>query len=203
VYLSIELTLQKFDFFSLHLWLDFLVTMIYKFRIILDTEEDIFRDIAIADSDTLEDLHQTISNAFGFDGTEMASFYTCDDKWNQQDEIPLFEMEENSENRQSTMRDFVLKDILHQEQTKIIYVYDFLNMFTFFVELASIEEEQIGVSYPTLLFAQGEISGIDQKEFQIDDIVEPENYTDFEADLDNDDLDEFGEYSDFPQDDWN
>jgi len=177
--------------------------MVYKFRIILDTEEDIFRDIAIADSDTLEDLHQTISNAFGFDGTEMASFYTCDDKWNQEDEIPLFEMEENSENRQSTMRDFVLKDILHQQQTKIIYVYDFLNMFTFFVELAAIEEEQIGVSYPTLLFAQGEISGIDQKEFQIDDDLEPENYTDFEEDLDNEDLDEFGEYNDFPQDDWN
>jgi len=176
--------------------------MVYKFRIILDTEEDIFRDIAIADSDTLEDLHQTISNAFGFDGTEMASFYTCDDKWNQQDEIPLFEMEENTENRQSTMRNFVLKDILHQEQTKIIYVYDFLNMFTFFVELASIEEEQTGVSYPTLLFAQGEISGIDQKEFQIDDDLEPENYIDFEEDLDDDDLNDFSE-DDFPQDDWN
>jgi len=177
--------------------------MIYKFRIILDTEEDIFRDIAIVDSETLEDLHQAITNAFGFDGTEMASFYTCDDKWNQQDEIPLFEMEENTENRQSTMQNFVLKDILHQEQTKIIYVYDFLNMFTFFVELASIEEEQAGVSYPTLLFAQGEISGIDQKEFQIDDDLEPENYTDFEDDLDDEDLSEFEEYSDFPQDDWN
>jgi len=176
--------------------------MIYKFRIILDTEEDIFRDIAILDSDTLEDLHQTIVNAFGFDGTEMASFYTCDDKWNQEDEIPLFDMEETSENRQSSMKNFVLKDILHQQQTKIIYVYDFLNMFTFFVELASIEESKINVSCPALLFAQGEISGIDQKEFQIDDNLEQENYIDFEEDLDDDDLNNFSE-DDFSQDDWN
>jgi len=176
--------------------------MIYKFRIILDTEEDIFRDIAIADSDTLEDLHQAISNAFGFDGNEMASFYTCDDKWNQEDEIPLFEMEEATQVRQSTMRDFVLKDILHKQQTKIIYVYDFLNMFTFFVELATIEEKENGVSYPTLLFAQGEILGIDQKEFQVDDDLKQENYVDFEDSL-LDDLDEFDQYNDFPQDDWN
>jgi len=176
--------------------------MVYKFRIILDTEEDIFRDIAILDSETLENLHQAISNAFGFDGTEMASFYTCDDMWNQQDEIPLFEMEETSQDRQSTMQDFVLKDIIHKQQTKIIYVYDFLNMFTFFVELAGIEEEQLGVSYPTLLFAQGEISGVEQKEFQIDDDLEQENYIDFEEDLDDDDLNNFSE-DDFSQDDWN
>ena len=50
--------------------------MIYKFRAILDAEEDIFRDIAIEKEATLEDLHNALVNAFGFDGTEMASFYT-------------------------------------------------------------------------------------------------------------------------------
>ena len=181
--------------------------MVYKFRVILDTEEDIFRDIAILDTDTLEDLHNTISNAFGFDGSEMASFYTCDDKWNQEDEIPLFDTGD-VEGEQSTMQDFVLKDILDQEQTKIIYVYDFLNMFTFFVELAAVEEEQIGETYPSLLFAHGEISGIDQNGFD-PDFEEEDLYADFEDDLDEDDLDmfgddEFGNYDEFGSDDnWN
>src|SRR5690554_7572022 len=66
--------------------------MVYKFRVILDAEEDVLRDIAIRDTDTLEDLHNTVINAFGFDGTEGGSFYTCDDNWNQEDEIPLFDM---------------------------------------------------------------------------------------------------------------
>lgn len=181
--------------------------MVYKFRVILDTEEDIFRDIAILDTDTLEDLHNTISNAFGFDGSEMASFYTCDDKWNQEDEIPLFDTGD-VEGEQSTMQDFVLKDILDQEQTKIIYVYDFLNMFTFFVELAAIDEKQVGEAYPALLFAHGEISGIDQNGFD-PDFEEEDLYADFEDDLDEDDLDmfgddEFGDFDDFSSDDnWN
>ncbi|MFA7445033.1 MAG: hypothetical protein WCY89_03740 [Flavobacteriaceae bacterium] len=179
--------------------------MVYKFRVILDTEEDIFRDIAILDTDTLEDLHNTISNAFGFDGSEMASFYTCDDKWNQQDEIPLFDTGD-IEGEQSTMQDFALKDILDQDQTKIIYVYDFLNMFTFFVELAALEEQQTGENYPSLLFAHGEITGIDQKEFTAD--FEDDLYADFEDDFDEEDLDmfgddEFGGYDEFSDDSWN
>jgi hypothetical protein len=61
--------------------------MVYKFRVILDAEEDIFRDIAILADDTLEDLHNAIFNSF--DGMEVASFYTCDETWNQEDEISL------------------------------------------------------------------------------------------------------------------
>jgi hypothetical protein len=49
--------------------------MVYKFRVILDAEEDIFRDIAILADDTLEDLHNAIFNSFGFDGMEVAPFY--------------------------------------------------------------------------------------------------------------------------------
>lgn len=58
--------------------------MIYKFRVILDAEEDVIRDIAIESGDSLEDLHNTITQAFGFAGNEMASFYTSDDEWNQE-----------------------------------------------------------------------------------------------------------------------
>jgi len=46
--------------------------MIYRFRVILDndTKDDIFRDLEIRETDTLEDLHNTINQAFGFDGTD-------------------------------------------------------------------------------------------------------------------------------------
>src|SRR5690606_36683986 len=177
----------------------------YKLRVILDTEEEIFRDIAILDTDTLEDLHKTISNAFGFDGSEIASFYTCDDKWNQQDEIPLFDTGD-IEGEQSTMQDFALKDILDQDQTIIIYVYDFLNMFTFFVELAAFQEQQTGENYPSLLFAHREITGIVQKEFTAD--FEDDLYADFEDDFDEEDLDMFGDdevggYDEVSDDSWN
>ena len=44
--------------------------MIYKIRIILDAEEDIFRDVEIEDSNTLEEFHNAITQAFGFEGSE-------------------------------------------------------------------------------------------------------------------------------------
>ncbi|WP_293871499.1 hypothetical protein [Flavobacterium sp.] len=163
--------------------------MIYKFRAILDAEEDVFRDIAIQEEATLEDFHNAIVNAFGFDGLEVASFYTCDDTWNQEDEIPMFDTGDIV-GEQKTMSDYTLNQLLGEGQTKIIYVYDFINMWTFLIELASIEEAETGATYPNLLFSHGELPAIaPEKEFE----TEGEDfYSEFVDDLDEDDLDSFG-----------
>jgi hypothetical protein len=55
------------------------------------------------------------------------------------------------------MSDYPLSEILNTENTKIIYVYDFLNMWTFLVELAAIEEQIAGKTYPETLFSHGEM----------------------------------------------
>lgn len=132
--------------------------MIYRFRIILDndTEEDIFRDIEIRNTDTLEDLHNTITQSFGFDGSEMASFYESDVEWKQGEEISLFDVSEGA-NEVRLMSETVLEDIVTEEQPHLIYVYDFLSMWTFFVELGEIVEEAPSTDYPNLMFAHGEI----------------------------------------------
>ena len=51
--------------------------MIYKIRVILDAEEDIFRDLELEADSNLEELHNAISQSFGFMGEEMAFFSTC------------------------------------------------------------------------------------------------------------------------------
>lgn len=163
--------------------------MVYKFRVILDTEEDIFRDIAILAEDTLEDLHNAIVNSFGFDGMEVASFYTCDDTWNQEDEIPMFDTGDVP-GEQKTMSDYLLSDILDTENTKIIYVYDFINMWTFLVELASAEDRVATNTYPETLFSVGEMPAEAMEKHFIADEDE-EGYNEYEDDLDEDDLDMF------------
>lgn len=160
--------------------------MVYKFRVILDAEDDVFRDIAILDNDTLEDLHNAIFNAFGFDGMEVASFYTCDATWNQDEEIPMFDTGDVV-GEQKTMSDYQLSEILDAEKTKIIYVYDFINMWTFLVELASIEELEVGTVYPNLLFSHGEMpEDAGEKNFEADN---NDDYAEFDDDYDQDDLD--------------
>lgn len=164
--------------------------MIYRFRIILDhmTEEDIFRDIEIRKTDTLEDLHNTITQSFGFDGAEMASFYVSDEEWNQGEEISLFDMSEGG-NSVRLMHETLLEDIVDTERTKLIYVYDFLNMWTFFVELGEIVEEAEGTDYPNLMFVHGQIPvEAPEKTFEAEDPMDLDEFDNLKID-DYEDLD--------------
>ena len=84
--------------------------MIYRFRIILDTQEDVFRDLEIMQDSTMEDFHNAITQAFGFAGQEMASFYVSNDEWEQGEEIALFDMSEGPEPLR-TMAETILEDV--------------------------------------------------------------------------------------------
>lgn len=147
----------------------------YKFRIILDTKEDVIREIAISRDFTLEELHQTIVNAFGFDGMEMASFYYTDNDWVQGEEIPLFYMSEQVGGL-TQMRDYKLDVIFNSQNDKLIYVYDFLNLWTFFVEFISEFNEVADKTVPLLLFSLGELpQEAPKKEFNLPEEDEEED----------------------------
>ncbi|GAA4897164.1 hypothetical protein GCM10023311_22430 [Flaviramulus aquimarinus] len=159
--------------------------MIYRFRVILDndTEDDIFRDLEIREADTLEDLHNIITQSFGFDGTEMASFYLSDDQWDQGEEISLFDLSEGEPSR--LMNETVINDVVHELQTKLIYVYDFLSMWTFYVELAEIVDEAEGHDYPNLMFVQGQVPDTaPEKLFEAD---HEDSFDEFDDGIDVDD----------------
>lgn len=130
--------------------------MVYRFRVILDAKEDVIRDIEIEKTATMEDFHNAITQAYGFGGQEMASFYISNDMWEQKEEIVLFDMGEE-ESLSRVMGETILEDVASEQQTKLIYIYDFLTMWTFLVELAEIAEPEHGMIYPNLMFAHGEI----------------------------------------------
>ena len=168
--------------------------MIYKIRLILDTKEDVVRDIAIDFNDSLEDLHNAITNAFGFDGTEMAAFYLTDDDWNQGEEIPLFDMNETEAN--ISMQGFILRDILTEDKGKLLYVYDFFSMWTFYVELISAEEKTPQVELPSILLSVGVVpSEAPDKEFISEDSSNGDDDDDFDTleSFDDFDFDNFDE----------
>ena len=160
----------------------------YKIRIILDTKEDIIRTILVDDSINLEILHTTIGSAFGFAGQEMASFYKTDDEWNQGEEIPLFNMAEAGED--ISMDSCILYETLPEENNKLIYVYDFLKMWTFYVDVIEISEEKRD-DLPQTILSVGEIPAeAPEKEFIAEKL--DDGFGD-EGDVD----DEFGHFDDF------
>ncbi|HPE83638.1 MAG TPA: hypothetical protein PLV43_07975 [Aequorivita sp.] len=161
--------------------------MIYRFRIILDTHEDVFRDIEIEASNTLEDFHNAITQSFGFDGQEMASFYTSNELWEEGEEISLFDVSDEPGGVR-IMGETYLEEVVDEEKTRLLYVYDFLNMWTFMVELADIAEAESGMAYPNLMYSHGQIpEEAPEKEFIAEEIEEDD--FDEEFDLDPEDYD--------------
>ncbi len=65
---------------------------IYKFRVLIEGEKQVFRDIEIKSDQNFEEFHQSILKAFDFDNEQMASFYLSDYDWNKGQEISLFDM---------------------------------------------------------------------------------------------------------------
>tara|TARA_B100001248_G_C27308556_1_gene420731 strand:+ start:454 stop:948 length:495 start_codon:yes stop_codon:yes gene_type:complete len=127
--------------------------MIYRMRVILDTETDVIRDFEIEATAILEELHDAISQSFGFAGNEMASFYRSDENWAQGEELPLVDMGVG----EKPLNERPLNKILSENENRLIYVYDFLNLWTFFVELIETAKKDHLKGYPSLIFSHGEV----------------------------------------------
>ena len=156
--------------------------MIYRFRVILDndTDDDIFRDIEIYKTNSLEEFHKTIINSFSFINNEMASFYISDNEWNQGEEISLFNFGDESKETK-LMSSVAINQVINNQNNKLIYIYDFLNMWVFLIELIEVAEEIKGVNYPNIIFSKGELpEKAPEKKFESkkDGIVDDGDYED-------------------------
>ena len=156
--------------------------MIYRFRVILDndTDDDIFRDIEIYETNSLEEFHKTIINSFSFINNEMASFYISDNEWNQGEEISLFNFRDESK-KTKLMSSVAINQVINNQNNKLIYIYDFLNMWVFLIELIEVAEEIKGVNYPNIIFSKGVLpEKAPEKKFESkkDGIVDDGDYED-------------------------
>ena len=152
--------------------------MVYQFRIILDAEDDVIRDIAIKSNSTFEDFHHSIIKSFGFNGSEIATFYLSDDNWNQGETISLIEMNTND----LIMSNIKLEEIFNKNN-KMLYVYDFLKLWTFFIELNKKIEVDDKNNKPRLIFSHGVLpENPPEKKF----IRDKTKNLDFENDLSDD-----------------
>ena len=133
---------------------------IYKFRVLFDSKEEIFRDIEIKSTQNFFEFHEMIVASFGFDNSQMASFYLSNEQWEKGQEITLFDMQMNEDETAEpvlVMEDLQLKTQINGLGDHFLYSYDFLDMKSFFIELLSMEEEKPGAFYPKVVYSQGEL----------------------------------------------
>jgi len=107
--------------------------MKYNIRVILESKEDVIRDIEINSDCLLSELHYYLIECFDLNKNELASFYTTNDELEIIDEIPLVSFEDRSPNMENTK----LEIVLDEHNNNLIYVYDYMKMWRFLIELKS------------------------------------------------------------------
>ena len=146
-----------------------------RFRVIIDIEEDVFRDILIGRTSPLEDLHRGILAAFDFGEGEMASFFQSDEHWGRGREVPLMDMGMDDQgNPYPSMRTIAIEELASSANDRMVYVYDFLRMWCFYVEVIGVEDGETP-EFPLLAQEFGEAPDQFSKEVDLGmDLDEPE-----------------------------
>ena len=107
--------------------------MKYNIRVILESKEDVIRDIEINSDCLLSELHYYLIECFDLNKNELASFYTTNDELEIIDEIPLVSFEDRS----LIMENTKLEIVLDEHNNNLIYVHDYMKMWRFLIELKS------------------------------------------------------------------
>jgi hypothetical protein len=182
-----------------------------KFRVLLDSDknEEVFRDIVIANDAHFETFYHAIMEAFNFKGDQMASFYVSNDSWDKGHELSLLDLsydDDAIDEPASVMKNAVIQDFLQEPDQRFILVYDFMRMWIFLIELIAYEKESPAA--PLMALAIG-TAPIEQSRALLDENLFGEEvlgnpaadeeedefgFQDFDDDYADDDLNDYNEY---------
>ncbi len=99
--------------------------MLFKISFICDEIEDFLREITIDADATFLDLNKAILDACGYSDDQITVFYICDDKWETKEQITREDMETGKSDQDTyIMENSVLRDFIHDQGQKLIYVFD-------------------------------------------------------------------------------
>ncbi|TMI95659.1 MAG: plasmid pRiA4b ORF-3 family protein [Bacteroidetes bacterium] len=129
---------------------------ILKFRVYLEEDDSVYRDIAIRHTQTFYDLHEAILKAYEFDNKHKATFFRSNDHWQRGKEITLEVYEREYKAAPLMMKDTTIGSEIRDPNQKFIYLYDFNKNWGFLVELINVsKEENPRLIYPAAVRVEG------------------------------------------------
>lgn len=129
---------------------------ILKFRIYLEEDDSVYRDVVIRHTQNFYELHETILKAFEFDNKHQATFYRSNDNWQRGREISLDKYDKSYKAPPLLMKETGIGSEIKDPNQKFIYVYDFAKNWTFQVELINVsKEENPKITYPSMIRKEG------------------------------------------------
>ncbi len=200
--------------------------LIYRFKVRFEDQDDFLREIELRADQTFEDFHQAILGNLGLDPGMLASFFICDHRYRKQKEIKLVDPGNAAdlgtkaehtdaagsvESGKLVMHQSELKEFIDDPHQRMIFIYDYLNRWTFYLELLKILPADKTQTYPHFCKTEGpvpreltatpkQIPGVEtQMDFSLDDDeVAPEDISGLDQINDEDFYND--ESSDSPED---
>jgi hypothetical protein len=129
---------------------------ILKFRIYLEEDDSVYRDVAVRHTQSFLQLHQVILKAYEFDSKHQATFYRSNDHWQRGREITLQKYDKPYRAEPLLMEATPIGSEIRDPNQKFIYAYDFVKNWSFLVELINVSKEESGkLDYPAVVKAEG------------------------------------------------
>jgi hypothetical protein len=148
--------------------------MEFFLRVIADTNDTVLKEVRIKSSASMMKFHEHIFTEFGLSPGEMASFYYSNANWDQGDELPMFAMDEGMPSMEETSVEQFFSTTKNG-----LYVYNFLDMNIFYLEVVKTEEEE-GFEDFVVLSSVGDLPKTEQNSTSTAPSKEPGEMTEAE-----------------------
>ena len=128
---------------------------IYKFRVLLEDEDNVYRDIEVKPSHSVWEFHQAIKMAFAFLDEPEAEFFISDNNWHELDSIAKVP-EGQVDMKANPVLDKPMTNYVDDPHQRFIYKLFTYRNFTFFIELVKILPDDPKAAYPRCVKVMGE-----------------------------------------------
>jgi hypothetical protein len=134
---------------------------IYRFKLRFEDQDEFLREIDVRADQSFEDFHRAIIANLNLDPATFSSFFICNDHFKKKQEISLIDMahepEEDGEQHVFTMENSKLRNFIDDPHQKLLFIYDYLNYWTFYIELLKILPANESQAYPRIFRSEGEV----------------------------------------------
>lgn len=129
---------------------------VLKFRVYLEEDDTIYRDIVIMHHQPFYELHLAILKSFEFDQLHAATFYRSNDNWARGREISLERYEKEYRAEPLMMKEVTIGSEIKDTSQKFVYEYDFNKHWFFLIELINVSKEVNNrLTYPAITRTEG------------------------------------------------
>ncbi len=131
------------------------MSMVFRFRMLSDENDNFVRDYEVMYDMTLYDFHKFILETLEYEDC-MTSFFTADERWEKLAEFTSMDMGDE-EGAPHDMAKVHLGQIIHNNHDRLIYLFDMFGDRAYYLELTGTYKAEEGESYPREIYAQAEV----------------------------------------------